>query len=76
MSCEHIAVEIVQIPLILIEILCKMWQKPFKKCENTLVEKNSKLIFQTFSCLIFSKKHEVLWFYIKSEEKLCISLEK
>jgi hypothetical protein len=48
MSCELIAIEIVQISLILLEILGKMWQKPWKKCENALLEKNYKIDFSDF----------------------------
>ncbi len=48
MSCELKAVEIVQISLILLEILSKMWQKPRKKRENALLEKNFQIEFSDF----------------------------
>jgi hypothetical protein len=67
MSCELLAVEIVQISLKLIEIVCKLWQNLEKK-KREKIRKNPKLIFQTFSHLIFSNKHGLLLFHIKSEE--------
>jgi hypothetical protein len=48
MYCELIAVEIVQISLILLEILGKIWQNLEKKCENALLEKNFKIDFSDF----------------------------
>ncbi len=48
MSCELIAIEIVQISLILLQILGKMWQKPWKKRENALLEINLKTDLSDF----------------------------